>query len=59
MKFSYVDEGKGEVLVFVHSYLWDKEMWKPQVEELKKILDVLQLIFQIMENQKILMKVFH
>lgn len=36
MKFSYVDEGKGEVLVFVHSYLWDKEMWKPQVEELKK-----------------------
>lgn len=36
MKFSYIDEGKGEILVFVHSYLWDKEMWRPQIEELKK-----------------------
>ena len=36
MKFSYIDEGKGETLVFIHSYLWDKEMWRPQIEELKK-----------------------
>ncbi|WP_288875701.1 alpha/beta hydrolase [uncultured Fusobacterium sp.] len=33
--FSYVDEGQGEVLVFVHSYLWDKEMWRPQIDFFK------------------------
>ena len=36
MKLEYIDEGKGEVIVFVHSYLWDKEMWRPQVEHLKE-----------------------
>lgn len=35
MKFSYVDEGRGKTLVFVHSYLWDKEMWRPQIDFLK------------------------
>lgn len=36
MNFSYIDEGHGKVLVFVHSYLWDKEMWRPQIDFLKK-----------------------
>lgn len=36
MKLEYIDEGKGEVIVFVHSYLWDKEMWRPQVGHLKE-----------------------
>ena len=36
LKLEYIDEGKGEVIVFVHSYLWDKEMWRPQVEHLKE-----------------------
>ena len=35
MKFLYNDIGKGETIIFVHSYLWDKEMWQPQVEFLK------------------------
>lgn len=32
---SYIDQGRGPVLVFVHSYLWDKHMWDPQIEFLK------------------------
>lgn len=36
MRFSYICEGKGETLVFIHSYLWDKNMWTPQMEFLKK-----------------------
>lgn len=28
--------GNGEALVFLHSYLWDKDMWKEQIEELSK-----------------------
>ena len=35
MKFSYIDIGTGETIIFVHSYLWDKEMWKPQIDFLK------------------------
>ncbi len=35
MKFSYIDEGKGRTVVFIHSYLWSKEMWKPQIDFLK------------------------
>jgi len=30
----YLDKGEGPVLVFGHSYLWDSEMWAPQVEVL-------------------------
>lgn len=28
--------GEGYPIIFVHSYLWDKDMWKPQIEELSK-----------------------
>lgn len=35
MKFSYIDEGKGKTIIFIHSYLWDKEMWRPQIDFLK------------------------
>ncbi|MDW6001819.1 alpha/beta fold hydrolase [Vibrio mangrovi] len=30
----YSDVGTGEVLVFGHSYLWDSQMWQPQIEAL-------------------------
>ncbi|STO31332.1 3-oxoadipate enol-lactonase 2 [Fusobacterium necrogenes] len=36
MNLRYIDEGEGEVLVFVHSYLWNKEMWRPQIDYLKE-----------------------
>lgn len=29
-------KGEGEAIFFIHSYLWDKDMWAPQVEELSK-----------------------
>jgi len=32
----YLDKGEGSVLVFGHSYLWDKEMWAPQIEVLSQ-----------------------
>ncbi|WP_028866253.1 alpha/beta fold hydrolase [Psychromonas aquimarina] len=32
----YLDKGQGPVLLFGHSYLWDSEMWAPQVEALSK-----------------------
>lgn len=35
MKLSYICKGQGEVIVFIHSYLWDKNMWEPQIEFLK------------------------
>lgn len=28
--------GNGEPIIFVHSYLWDKNMWDPQIKELSK-----------------------
>lgn len=28
--------GTGENIVFIHSFLWDNNMWKPQVEKLSK-----------------------
>ncbi|MGB6128496.1 MAG: alpha/beta hydrolase [Psychrilyobacter sp.] len=34
-KFAYMSEGEGEVLVFIHSFLWDKEMWRPQIDFFK------------------------
>lgn len=30
----YIDKGEGPVLVFGHSFLFDKEMWKPQISVL-------------------------
>ncbi|MDN3681593.1 alpha/beta fold hydrolase [Vibrio tapetis subsp. quintayensis] len=32
----YLDVGKGPVLLFGHSYLWDSKMWAPQVEALSQ-----------------------
>ncbi|MGF1876394.1 alpha/beta hydrolase [Photobacterium frigidiphilum] len=32
----YVDIGEGPVLVLGHSYLWDNEMWAPQLEVLSQ-----------------------
>ena len=28
--------GEGEPIIFVHSYLWDSNLWKPQLEKLSK-----------------------
>lgn len=36
MNFSYICEGSGETIVFIHSYLWDKNMWRPQIDFFKK-----------------------
>lgn len=36
MKFSYKEKGNGEVIVLIHSYLWDSEMWKEQFELLSE-----------------------
>lgn len=35
-KLAYISEGEGDVLVFIHSFLWDKEMWRPQIDFFKK-----------------------
>ena len=35
-KISYISEGEGEVLVFIHSFLWNKEMWRPQIDFFKE-----------------------
>lgn len=33
----YIDTGKGnETIIFIHSYLWDKEMWRPQLDYFKE-----------------------
>lgn len=32
----YLDKGEGPVLIFGHSYLWDNEMWAPQIEVLSE-----------------------
>ncbi|QFU23011.1 alpha/beta hydrolase [Shewanella eurypsychrophilus] len=31
-RLSYIDIGTGPVLLFGHSYLWDSQMWAPQIE---------------------------
>ncbi|WP_322803560.1 alpha/beta fold hydrolase [Vibrio alfacsensis] len=33
---AYLDKGKGPVLLFGHSYLWDSQMWAPQIEVLSQ-----------------------
>ncbi|MGF1682417.1 alpha/beta fold hydrolase [Photobacterium minamisatsumaniensis] len=33
---NYLDIGKGSVVVFGHSYLWDSQMWAPQIEVLSQ-----------------------
>ena len=36
MKLVYKEIGQGKTVVFIHSYLWDKNMWNPQYEYLKR-----------------------
>ena len=31
----YLDEGEGHPILMGHSYLWNSEMWRPQIEQLK------------------------
>ncbi|CZF81912.1 Haloacetate dehalogenase H-1 [Grimontia celer] len=33
---SYLDVGEGPVVLFGHSYLWDSEMWRPQIDALSQ-----------------------
>lgn len=33
-KLAYEDKGEGFPILFGHSYLWNKEMWRPQIEAL-------------------------
>ncbi|MGL4739838.1 MAG: alpha/beta fold hydrolase [Sarcina sp.] len=42
---SYKREGNllGETIVFVHSFLWNKDMWKEQVEKLKSEYDCITI----------------
>ena len=35
-KMAYLDIGEGPVLLFGHSFLWDADMWQPQLQELSK-----------------------
>ncbi|CAM2918637.1 alpha/beta fold hydrolase [Moritella viscosa] len=32
----YIDKGQGPVLILGHSYLWDSEMWTPQLDALSQ-----------------------
>ena len=34
-RLSYLDEGEGFPILFGHSYLWNAEMWRPQIDQLK------------------------
>lgn len=35
-ELAYLDKGDGPVVLFGHSYLWDHQMWAPQIEELSE-----------------------
>ncbi|MGR5244762.1 MULTISPECIES: alpha/beta fold hydrolase [Vibrio] len=35
-QLAYLDIGEGPVLLFGHSYLWDSQMWAPQIEVLSQ-----------------------
>lgn len=35
-QLAYLDVGQGPVLLFGHSYLWDNQMWAPQIEVLSQ-----------------------
>jgi pimeloyl-ACP methyl ester carboxylesterase len=34
--FTAIDSGEGETVVLAHGYLWDAEMWRPQIEALSR-----------------------
>ncbi len=34
-RLHYLDEGQGPPVLFGHSFLWDREMWRPQIDALK------------------------
>ena len=35
-QLAYLDKGDGPALLFGHSYLWDSQMWAPQIEVLSQ-----------------------
>lgn len=35
-EMAYLDVGQGPVVLFGHSYLWDSQMWAPQIAELSQ-----------------------
>ncbi|EGU37293.1 hypothetical protein VII00023_12626 [Vibrio ichthyoenteri ATCC 700023] len=35
-EMAYQDVGQGPVVLFGHSYLWDSQMWAPQIEQLSQ-----------------------
>ncbi len=35
-QLAYLDQGEGPVLLFGHSYLWDNQMWAPQIAQLSQ-----------------------
>lgn len=51
MKFSFQEKGTGETIVLIHSYLWDSEMWREQIDLLSKNIIVLPLIYQVIEKK--------
>ena len=42
------DTGKGFPLVLVHGFLGSSKMWEPQIEVLKKIIELLLQIYQVL-----------
>ena len=35
-KINYIEQGEGMPILFGHSYLWDSNMWQPQIAELSQ-----------------------
>ena len=35
-RMSYIDQGQGFPVLLGHSYLWDAEMWQPQIDALSQ-----------------------
>ncbi len=42
------DTGKGFPLVLVHGFLGSSKMWEPQIEFLKKIIELLLQTYQVL-----------
>ena len=42
------DTGKGFPLVLVHGFLGSSKMWEPQIEFLKKIIELLLQIYHVL-----------
>ena len=58
------DTGKGFPLVLVHGFLGSSKMWEPQIEFLKKIIELLLQIYQVLAkaiklNHIIILMIWH